>query len=194
MRKSEEISAVVQRKLEWLTPQRDTAPGKANLVKLRRGAGSEPGMHPELMGLILGDIPESYLSKNGVPRCEEWCVYTALTLYALHQQGESLSMHTEEKRSVGKALALLGKTESDKNAQERVQRRFQILVRSRDMREMSYRLRGIVQLLRDESIALNYAGLAGDLYDFQREEAKARLFLRWGQDMFWDKDEDEDDH
>lgn len=79
---------------------------RAQLAMLRRGVGKKPGDLPELWGILFGDLPEEFLSVSGEPTREEWAVYTALTLYALHQQGSEATgpegcMHRPGKRARG---------------------------------------------------------------------------------------------
>ena len=57
---------------------------------LRRGIGKMPGDIPELWNILFDGLPEELMSKVGDPSYAEWSIYTALTLYALHQQGLSL--------------------------------------------------------------------------------------------------------
>ena len=179
-----EISRIISQKIGYLESEINPARGNALLANLRRGVGKVPGEIPEILGSILEDLPEEYLSESGYPTREEWTVYTSLTLYALHQQGWSISVNTKEKTSVGKALAILAGRDGDINALERSYTRFKILASAKDIRELSYYLRGIIQLLRSKGIMLNYEILAGDLYDFQDEEKRSRLLLRWGQDLY----------
>ena len=59
---------------------------RAELAKLRRGIGHAPGELPELWGCFLLGMPESFQGRSA-PSAAEWAVYLALTLYAVHQQG-----------------------------------------------------------------------------------------------------------
>ena len=83
--KTNEVKACVPRQLRRLQvlpePQR-----RAELAELRRGVGRQPGDLPALWGALLADMPEQLQGSNG-PSKAEWAVYTALTLFALHQQG-----------------------------------------------------------------------------------------------------------
>ena len=85
--KTNEVKACVTRQLRRLQvlpePQR-----RAELAELRRGVGRQPGDLPALWGALLADMPEQLQGSNG-PSKAEWAVYTALTLFALHQQGEA---------------------------------------------------------------------------------------------------------
>lgn len=188
MTRKEEIRNFVGRKIHSLQAEAASASGKAALANLRRGVGREPGEMPQLFGTILYEMPEGFLSGNGTTTKEEWVCYIALTLYALHQQGHdqgNREMHTAEKVGIGRAMYRLVLTyENDSNAEQRILQRLKTLITAVDMKELSYHLRGIVQLLKSKDIPLNYEILAEDLYELQFPEGKNRVSLRWGQDFY----------
>lgn len=160
-------------------------PQKAALANLRHGVGRVPGDLPELWGEFLLDFPQELESKTGTPPRAEWAVYLALTLYALHQQGRDVRrepMHRKD-QTLGQAVRRLVKPGEDPQ-DAAVLRRFQALTSAASMREVSQHLRGIIQILRSEGIALDYVRLAADLYDLQFPEASQRVRLRWGQDYY----------
>lgn len=181
------VEEFVEKKIKRILAEAGQPEGKAMLSHLRHGIGHSPGDYPELFGILLMDMPEEFLSITGIPTKEEWACYTALTLFALHQQGISTQynpMHTDEKVSLGNALSILAKISNDDNAQQRMLQRLKIVATSKDMNELAYHLRGIIQLLNKESIPLNYAQLAGDVFEFQFWEQSPKVCLRWGQDFF----------
>ena len=111
---------------------------RAELAKLRRGIGHVPGELPELWGSFLLEMPESFQGRSA-PSAAEWAVYLALTLYAVHQQGNDQPMNRP-----GNTLAT-----------------------AEEITEISHHLRGMIQLLsaaKDGGIPLDYPQLAADLY------------------------------
>lgn len=192
MGRKAEIETFVGRKIYILQAEADLSSGKAMLVNLRRGVGREPGELPQLFGILLSDMPEDFWSKSGTATKEEWVCYTALTLYALHQQGydaKSQHMHTDEGVSLGKAMYKLAASyDGDPNAEQRVVQKMRILATSADVKELSHHLRGIVQLLKANGISLNYKQLSGDLYEMQFPDGKRKVCLRWGQDFYGGRD------
>jgi CRISPR system Cascade subunit CasB len=192
MGRKAEIETFVGRKIYILQAEADLSSGKAMLANLRRGVGREPGELPQLFGILLSDMPEDFWSKSGTATKEEWVCYTALTLYALHQQGydaKSQHMHTDEGVSLGKAMYKLAASyDGDPNAEQRVVQKMRILATSADVKELSHHLRGIVQLLKANGISLNYKRLAGDLYEMQFPDGKRKVCLRWGQDFYGGRD------
>ena len=192
MGRKAEIETFVGRKIYILQAEADLSSGKAMLANLRRGVGREPGELPQLFGILLSDMPEDFWSKSGTATKEEWVCYTALTLYALHQQGydaKSQHMHTDEGVSLGKAMYKLAASyDGDPNAEQRVVQKMRILATSADVKELSHHLRGIVQLLKANGISLNYKRLAGDLYEMQFPDGKRKVCLRWGQEFYGGRD------
>jgi CRISPR system Cascade subunit CasB len=179
------VAGYVTRKVEYLQKYRDNSGGKAALANLRHGIGRKPGEIPELWGMIFEDMPEELDSKGGEASAAEWAIYTALTLYALHQQSNSQPMHcagdSDKGKSIGTAAAALVHSEDDLDG---VLKRMNIAVTSTTVSELAYRLRDIVQFLRNEAITLDYGRLAADLYDFHYPESAERVKLQWGRDFY----------
>lgn len=177
------VSDFVWRKIQFLTKSADESATRATLARLRRGIGKAPGSMPEIWGPTLEGLPEQLLSKSGTPTIAEWAAHTALTLYALHQQGKDLQQKTMSRKNVSLGLAIrrLVKTDDD---EPRVKRRFDAAATSDNLEEFSHHLRGLVQLLKAEDIPLDYPALTKDLYWFQIPETKDSVRLRWGQDFY----------
>ena len=183
MSRKEEAGKYVYGQIMSLSGSLNTSGGRAMLAKLRRGAGKEPGELPELWGVFLNGIPEELTNRSGVPTPEEWAIYLSLTLYALHQQGNSDSVHAEG-ISLGSACAKLMDEPSD-DERERVLRRFGPAVTAKDLPELSHHLRTLVTLMKANGVKLDYVRLAKDICDFQQEESRKRVQLRWGQDFYY---------
>lgn len=162
---------------------------RSALAELRRGAGTQPGELPALWGAFLNDLPEEMFSRNGVASRSEWAIYIALTLFALHQQGKDVKSDNVSKtgKRLGTAVAGLIEDEDDR---ARVWRRFQSIATAGDIRELSYHLRGMIQLLKAKDIGLDYALLAKDLYDYQDAGRVNEVRLKWGEDFYRQNKED----
>ena len=177
------VFGVTAAKITKILAMKDESRQRALLANLRNGAGKKPGDMPELWGEIFSDIPETMYSYGGEPSREEWAIYTALTLFATHQQGKSPKtnpMHAAG-RKLGVSLSDLVETESDR---PRVARRFSAMATSGSMKELNAHLRGLVQILRAKDIPVDYAALASDLYYFQNPTTAPQIRLRWGQDFY----------
>jgi len=172
----------VGHRIEALTRGGESAT-RASLAMLRRGIGRSPGSTPELWSATFGGLPEDLMGTGSSPTRAEWAVHTALTLYALHQQGKSpreRPMHQEGRR-LGMAVRELVRSDKD---EERVKRRFDAVATSDGLMELSNHLRGLVQLLKSEEIPLDYAQLAEDLYRYQFPDARNSVRLNWGRDFY----------
>ena len=182
--KASRISGFVKLKLLQLQQNPRDAVVRAKLAKMRRGIGEQPGAVPELWDLLFDGLPAELEGRGNEPSRAEKAVYTALTLYALHQQGKDL--HSDfmylENNTLGRAVGQLARR-SDGN-EEAVIRRFNVVVTSADLTEFSWHLRNIIQLCKRESIPLDYAALARDLYEYQDLNRLDNVRLKWGRDFY----------
>ncbi len=181
-----------ERRLFQLTAGEDAAV-RGRLASLRRGAGKRPGDDPRVWGILFSGLPEEMLGRNE-PTREEWAIYTALTLYAVHQQSNDPHQHSMDQKGISLGLAAsqlvtatarptAGKEEIDA-ARERIARRFHQIALAPDMPSMVYYLRSFIQLLRSSDIGLDYPRLAKDLYRYQLPDGASSVRLAWGQDFY----------
>lgn len=173
----------VQQKIQWLTGNPNESAARATLAQLRRGIGKAPGSIPELWSMTLEGLPESLLSKNGEPTYGEQAVHTALTLFALYQQGKELKSQCVSKEGVSLGAAVRRLIQSDEDEQ-RIKRRFDAAITADSMEEFSHHLRGLIQLMKADGVALDYPMLAEDIYRFQFAGRRDAVRLRWGQDYY----------
>jgi CRISPR system Cascade subunit CasB len=184
---TKQVGDFVKTKISKLSATADTGGGKATFAKLRRGIGEPPGSMPELWDVTLDGLPESLQSRDGAPSKGEWAVHTALTLYALHQQGKDVhaqSMNAPE-RGFGRAVRGLVTSEDEES---RVKRRFDAVATASSMEELAHHMRGLINLLKSKDIGLDYAMLARDIYQYQFEGSRDHVRLRWGQDFYFRKE------
>lgn len=188
MSRKNDVEQFVRKKIYGLESQAEESYAKTNYANLRRSLGKKPGEEPAVFGIILKDMPAEFLSNSGIPTREEWACYIALTLYAMHQQGydpKKQSMNSNDRMiSMGISMRNFVNTEEDRNAEERMQQRLQMLATAKDITELAYHLKGVIQLIKKRGIQCNYAKLASDLYEIQFQEQRAKICLRWGQDFF----------
>lgn len=177
-----EIAGFTAKKLTQLQKQRQESSFRSTLAHLRIGAGRTPGELPQLWGFFLDGMPEEWMGDHEPSRAE-WAVYTALTLFALHQQGKDPETEwmSQPDAALGKAVARLITSPDEES---RVARRFHTIATSSGMEELSHHMRGMVQLLRSKNIPLDYPALAEDLFWYQCSEHRAQVRLRWGQDFY----------
>jgi len=182
-----QIKRLIQEKIERLLTEGPWS--RAMLAKLRRGIGKQPGELPELFEILLGDMPEELYGKGDEPSYPVWAIYTALTLFALHQQGKDRTMSAGGKiegkntgNSLGAAVGYL--VQQDKEREPAIKRRFDAVSTANEFTEFAHHARGLIQLLRAGDIALDYPRFAVDLYWYQFDDIRNRIRLRWGEDYY----------
>jgi CRISPR system Cascade subunit CasB len=181
------IQTFVRKKIKLL--EGDSPWTHAMLAKLRRGVGKAPGSVPDIWEITLGETPEIWHSRDGTPSYAEIAVHTALTLYAIHQQGKGLPgsvCNSEGQGNLGNSFgAAVGKlVRPDRSNEHSVKRRFDAAATATDFSELAHHARGLIQLLRGENIPIDYPKLAWDLYQYQFQEGADAVRLRWGQDFY----------
>ncbi len=191
----------VRQKLNELSMSNNAPKVRATLARLRRGVSLAPGADPDIWDITLAEIPTEIASLNGEPTRGEWAIQTALTLFALHQQGRDIKtecMHQEDivskddktiksegakQHSFGCAVRRLA-GDKDSDSFKAVRRRFNATVTSESIEEFVHHLRSMVQLMKAAGIRLDYVALAREIYLFQNPENRDSLRLRWGQDFY----------
>lgn len=162
----------------------------AYMANLRRGVGTEPGSLPELWQFMFEDFPHSLAGQGMTPSAGERAVHAALTLFALHQQSKDINekcMHVLN-MPLGKAVQRLIHAKQER--EEAIKRRFATVVTANSFEELVWHLRGLIKLLRDEDIPLDYAQLANDLFYFQFATARDGVRLQWGRQLYFASNEE----
>ena len=168
------------------------ASAKAALAQLRRGSStSDPSM--ALLGVdafavdVHTNVPDHCypLNRDGNPVVlsdkasqAEIAVYTAMTMYAIHQQSRRDGLHRLGDRP-GAAFARIARNGSEAAAR----RRFAALITATDFAELAHHLRTSIRLLRDGEIKLDYGQLAADLFTWQSTGGRDRVRLAWSRDF-----------
>ncbi|MFE5219350.1 MULTISPECIES: type I-E CRISPR-associated protein Cse2/CasB [unclassified Streptomyces] len=164
----------------------DHSAAVAALARLRRGAGRNAAEMPDLWSLVdtgpLHERNSAYraLSEVELTRAED-ALYTASTLWALHQQSRAAAMHRahrpEQPAGLGAAVRrLMPPNDIDEPVRGR-------LVRAATAATpllLAQRLRDIVVLLRRADIPLDYGLLAGQLYAWQWPGGPEAVRREWG--------------
>ncbi|MEU6241784.1 type I-E CRISPR-associated protein Cse2/CasB [Streptomyces sp. NPDC047024] len=165
---------------------RDRPRDVAALARLRRGAGRRAADMPDLWGLVdTGPLHEhadgsSPLSDLELTRAED-ALYTALTLWALHQQSRGTRMHRahERERPGGLGAAVRRLMPAD-GIDEAVLKRLVRAGTAPDLVILAQRLRDLVVLLRRSDVPLDYGLLAGQLYVWQWPGGREAVRREWG--------------
>ena len=178
---AEKTQSYTRSKLENLKSLHDKSAGKAMYAKLRHGVDRKPGELPELWAIIFENIPQELEGKKDASAAE-WAIYISLTLYAYHQQGNDQLMDINDSSiSIGKAAARLAVNDDET---EKIIKRLNLVATSDSMTDLAYHLKEIVSFLKKDNIQLDYARLAGDIYNYNFPEGADRVKLTWGRDFF----------
>lgn len=166
--------------------QNDSPWSKAMLAKLRRGIGKDPSEMPDIWEVTLEGIPRELTGHEGtgnfVANQAEMAIHTALTLYALHQQGNSSPVSVSGKSFASAIRNLISADKANENA---IKRRFDSIITSDDLMELSNHARGLIQLMKaSKSITFDYPSFAKDLYKYQYDRGRDEVRLNWGLDFY----------
>ncbi|NRQ32967.1 type I-E CRISPR-associated protein Cse2/CasB [Nonomuraea sp. NN258] len=156
----------------------DTSAAVAALAQLRRGAGKLPEEVPELWGMAGTEqlYGEQSLSEREALKAE-FALFSAITLYALHQQSKPGQDMHQTGTELGTAVRRLMPSAT---LDEPIRRRFVRLGTATTPKVLTERLREVVILLRNASIALDYGILSRQLYQAQDPDGMRQVRQRWG--------------
>lgn len=151
------------------------------LATLRRGAGTAPEQDlvtwQQTLELVVPDLPERFQGKGNAPSPSERAIYDAVTLYALHMQSQQKPMH-DRSRSFARAAGILVARRNS----ESIKPRFDALVLVKSPSTRRHHARGLITLMRGESIGFDYGRFAEDLYRLDGPRRNSVL-LAWGRDF-----------
>ena len=163
-----------------------TAWGTAMLAKLRRAAGSSIGESADTWDVTIGALPAGLTGPDRERAA--LALHTALTLFALHQQGRHRSVHTE---GIGFGRAVKRIIDSDRMRAAGVRNRFNALATASEFADLSYYARGLVSLMHAKGLRFDYPRFAKELYLYQLDaETRDHVRMLWGYDFYaLDKDD-----
>lgn len=162
---------------------------KSSLAILRRGVGKKLGDIPGLLEYVM--LPGNDESEK--MQQAEKAVYTAITLYAFHQQGnnEFVGKNSSEqgeigeknfKKSFGAAVKqLVSANQENKNA---ITRRLDQVLTAQDLTELAIHARTLVGQMKQSGVHLDYGMFAKDLFWFQQPDYRRNVVLKWGKDYY----------
>lgn len=188
MSKPDEIYRYVTSKVEAY-PHLDPGNSKAEIAKLRRGAGKTLQDTSEVWGVILQTLPEDLMGKSNLPSRSEKVIFLTLTLFGEAQQGHDIQtdLQTEKHVSLGGALGkmvALEKGPDRDSANERIGSRLKRVISSNSLEDASVPLRSLISLLRQKGVKLDYGELAKDLYSFSYLQSRNSIGLKWARDYY----------
>lgn len=160
----------------------------AALAACRRGLGKKPMDVPAMWPYVVRVTERASGSSDHWPYRVEAAVHHTLALYATHQQGKSDPMHRRSDADhpgprFGRACRTCAQSRGERDRpDEGVRRRFYSAATADSLDELIGHLRGLVTLLRGESIPVDYVRLAADLAAWPNPEWRNSVRRRWGRD------------
>lgn len=170
---------------------RPTSAAVRDLAQLRRALGSAAGADAHAWAIVLDGIPPTLSGpSSGVvsePTKAEGAAYTAITTYAVHQQGQPRPVHVKG-TSLGEATRQIAYQRARQDSpggldEQTVQRLHRVALAHNDSLR-AQALRALVTLMRggQPPVALDYGQLAADLFLLQTQYADS-VRLRWGRGL-----------
>ncbi|MGP4050080.1 type I-E CRISPR-associated protein Cse2/CasB [Streptomyces sp. 2A115] len=158
----------------------------ADLAALRSGGGRAAGTVPAMWPFYRTRISKPLRDKGALTR-DLVAEHSALTVFGLHQQGRTTTLHVPGTTPGDACRALLARgSGTDHTA---IERRLGALLTSLDAGELAHHLRGLVPLLRRAGIGLDYDDLCRALRYWdepQRPQEQPRIRNRWDRDFHTD--------
>ena len=175
------VENIVNKILFKLNKDLSSSQTRANLAGIRNSINKPLSNAEEVWPILFESLPEEFLSSDGKLSLEEKAILLTLQLYAIHQQGSSISVLMDENednwKNLGYSLNSLRKGD-DSLA---IDRRFNTMITSSTFDELSHHLRQLIKLLKAKSdVKINYGKLAKDLYGFIRGN-KENVRISWAQ-------------
>lgn len=169
----------------------NTSTGRAVLANLRNSIGKPITQTVGAWAFIFDKIPEEFQGQYENPSREENAILIALQMYALHQQGNDVSVNissTDNRwKNIGDSLRSLRFLDDGKG----IDRRFNAMITASGFEEIIYHLRQLIKILKSKSEQkINYAKLAEDLYDLQNDYKFEKVRFNWARSYYSNKGEE----
>lgn len=176
-----------------LDSTRDASSTKALLANMRNSADKDISNNVDALAYVFSNLSYGEDDRGGELSYMEQAIFTAIQMYAIHQQSnvesvlkfenddenESREKKNKYKANIGDALATLRSDES-----ESIDKRFNAMITATNFNKLSYHLRQMIKILKSKSDAkVDYAKLAEDLYWFmigRKEEVR----LSWARSYY----------
>lgn len=178
--------------LRRLENTRETPGTRALLSNIRNSINKEVSMNMDTLAFVFQNLPEEMIGSRKELNDYERAILTTLQMYALHQQANVHSVlkldyeEGERRQNIGDALSSLRGEDS-----KAIDRRFNAMITSSDVRELEHHLRQLIKLLKAKSeVKVDYASLANDLYRFLRKQ-KDGVKIEWARSYYKFRKENE---
>lgn len=184
------VYAKVDRLQHSLLNSGSDSSARASLARLRRLGSPGGGAWITAGAELFEGLPELGLTAGTEKRMLN-AIRASLKLYALHQQSKQQPMalrKVQDQDVAGSLRRSFGwscrQIEIDLDKADGVLRRMTSLEAAKDFDGMEYVLRGLIQLMRNKEVPVDYYLLARDLYLVQFDSLRDEVFMRWSRDYY----------
>jgi len=183
-----EIEATTNRIIKGLN--RDGHPDKATLSSLTNAPSITSQRAQTVWPLLMANLDQSQLSRNGVPTRGEIAVYTAIRFYAIYQQGQTQFVYgkaTGEESEGIQFFEAVAKLRQNEETRKALDCRVQTVLATTNATSIMNGLSHLNSLLkgRNKTQKIDFARLSQDLYRLQASyEQSTQVRLLWGQQYF----------
>lgn len=162
--------------------ENENSEARASLAVLRRSGTTELGDQPQVWAEVFHNFPDQLVGTWDEPNAYESAAYTALSLFAVHQQSRQERMH-KPGQGLGTAVKALANPNDSDDVHKGAFRRFNSVVTAQTNDQLIHHLRGLVQQFRAEKIPLDYGRLATDLVGLSFPDSARAVRLRWAREL-----------
>ena len=185
--KAAEVKEAVRQELNVLKAK-DYSQARADLARLRRGAGKSFDQAPEAWQIVLDILPEDRLGKSSYISPGETAAFITLTLYATAMVEKDTYRGTLDQPGVDLGAAAARFTiktiGTDEKGKSQILPRMKRLMNADSVEEAAVPLRSILRLFADQEIPLDFADLAYDLYFYSILKGRSFVRLKWARSYF----------
>ena len=176
---------------------------KAGLAYLRQSKSLNSPKAMMVLPDIMRFMDTDMISRSGEPTRAEVAIFTAVRLYAFHQQSKEVSVYgpvnsNDSEEPLGKQIfTVLRELRKNQKTRPALDGRVQQILGATNIASVNNSLNQLIRIIKsaDLSIPIDYGLLARDLFDFQMSYEQAnRVRLRWGQQYFKNIVDDQTDN
>lgn len=156
---------------------------RAEIARLRAGAGRDPLNSPTVVGSACRYLPEECRSNGEHLTDYEKAVTAAVCLWALHMQGQHTPAHVTG-TSIGTAVRIAARNDGSGLETSTLRRPWDLAMSSTSMATTATYLRQVVARIKKQGVGFDYAGLAKDLSGWRWRESRAKSVMRLTRDAY----------
>lgn len=158
---------------------------RQNLALLRRGVGHDPDDLPDVWGVVFANAPDVLYGSGSTVTKQEEAVFAALTFFAKHASGSNAKAAYASGVSLAAALSRLKPVGRPVAEDVALCREAQKLMTSKSLSELKAHSQRIISRCHANSIGIDYALLAKDIFWWSLGgDSRKRVLRQWSKDFY----------